>query len=148
MSRLAVSVRTELSVPLKFLKRITSMDRRTFIVSAAALAAGTAFSVPALAGGRKGSFTGDSNHVTKGNVTVKNDKIILEDSFWFDGAPDPRVALGKGGKFTAGTDFAVLKKNTGKQTYDIPGELKDSGYDTVVIWCRKFSVPLGHAKLN
>ena len=124
------------------------MDRRTFIVSTAAVAAGTAFSMPAFAAGKSGSFTGDSNHVTKGNVTVKNGKIILADSFWFDGAPDPRVALGKSGKFTKGTDFAVLKKNAGKQTYNIPADLKDSGFDTVVIWCRKFSVPLGHAKLK
>lgn len=124
------------------------MDRRTFIVSTVAVAAGAAFTMPAFAGGKSGSFTGDSNHVTKGNVTVKNGKIILEDSFWFDGAPDPRVALGKSGKFTKGTDFAVLKKNAGKQTYSIPANLKDSDFDTVVIWCRKFSVPLGHAKIK
>lgn len=124
------------------------MDRRTFIVSTVAVAAGATFTMPAFAGGKSGSFTGDSNHVTKGNVTVKNGKIILEDSFWFDGAPDPRVALGKSGKFTKGTDFAVLKKNAGKQTYSIPANLKDSDFDTVVIWCRKFSVPLGHAKIK
>lgn len=124
------------------------MDRRTFIVSTVAVAAGAAFTMPAFAGGKSGSFTGDSNHVTKGKVTVKNGKIILEDSFWFDGAPDPRVALGKSGKFTKGTDFAVLKKNAGKQTYSIPANLKDSDFDTVVIWCRKFSVPLGHAKIK
>ena len=124
------------------------MDRRTFILSTAAFGAATAFSSPAFAGGKKGSFKGDSNHVTKGSVTVKDGKIVLEDSFWFDGAPDPRVALGKGGKFTAGTDFAVLESNTGKQTYAIPANLKNSDFDTVVIWCRKFSVPLGHAKLK
>ena len=124
------------------------MQRRQFLASAAILTAGAAFSFPAFAGNKSGSFKGDSNHVTKGKVTVSDGKIILEDSFWFDGAPDPRVALGKGGKFTAGTDFAVLKKNAGKQTYAIPANLKDSDFDTVVIWCRKFSVPLGHAKLR
>ena len=124
------------------------MERRKFIISAAALATGAAFSLPAFAGKKTGTFKGDSNHVTKGTVTVKDGNIILEDSFWFDGAPDPRVGLGKGGKFTAGTDFAVLKNNTGQQTYAIPANLKDSDFDTVVIWCRKFSVPLGHAKLK
>ncbi|MEM7069340.1 MAG: DM13 domain-containing protein [Pseudomonadota bacterium] len=124
------------------------MDRRSFIISAAAVAAGTAISVPAFAGGKTGSFSGASNHITKGDVTVMDNHIILEDSFWFDGAPDPRVGLGKGGKYTEGTDFAVLKKNAGKQIYHIPDELKESGYDTVVIWCRKFSVPLGQAKLK
>ncbi|MEM9332906.1 MAG: DM13 domain-containing protein [Pseudomonadota bacterium] len=124
------------------------MDRRTFIISASAAFAGATLTVPAFAGSKSGSFTGDSNHVTKGKVTVKDGKIVLEDSFWFDGAPDPRVALGKGGKFKSGTDFAVLKKNAGKQTYAIPANLKGSDFDTVVIWCRKFSVPLGHAKLK
>lgn len=124
------------------------MNRRTFIASGAALAATASFSLPAFAGGKSGTFTGDSNHVTKGSVTVKNGKIVLEDSFWFDGAPDPRVALGKGGKFLKGTDFAVLKKNAGNQTYAIPANLSDKDFDTVVIWCRKFSVPLGHAKLK
>ena len=124
------------------------MDRRSFIISAAALAAGTTFSVPAFAGGKSGSFKGDSGHVTKGSVSVKGGKITLEDSFWFDGAPDPRVGLGKSGKFIKGSDFAVLKNNTGNQSYAIPANLKDADFDTVVIWCRKFSVPLGHAKLK
>lgn len=124
------------------------MNRRTFIASTAAFAAASALTIPAFAGSKKGTFTGDSNHVTKGAVTVKDGKIVLEDSFWFDGAPDPRVGLGKGGKYIKGTDFAVLKKNAGKQTYAIPANLKDKKFDTVVIWCRKFSVPLGHAKIN
>lgn len=124
------------------------MNRRTFIVGGTAALSALALSTPALAGGRKGTFTGDSNHVTKGKVSVKGGNIVLENDFWFDGAPDPRVALGKGGKFSKGTDFAVLKKNAGKQTYAIPANLNADEYDTVVIWCRKFSVPLGHAKIN
>ncbi len=128
------------------------MNRRAFMISSAAATAafvgGATLSLPAFAGAKSGKFKGDSNHVTKGAVSVSGGKIVLESSFWFDGAPDPRVALGKNGKFTAGTDFAVLKKNTGKQTYTIPANLRDSGFDTVVIWCRKFSVPLGHAKLR
>ena len=124
------------------------MDRRTFILSAGAAVAGSALAFPAIAGSKSGTFTGDSNHVTKGGVSVSGDKIQLQSSFWFDGAPDPRVALGKNGKFIKGTDFAVLKKNAGAQSYTIPANLKGSDFDTVVIWCRKFSVPLGHAKLN
>ena len=124
------------------------MHRRTFLVSAATATAGLALGLPAYAGSKTGSFKGDSNHVTKGGVTVSGNKITLENSFWFDGAPDPRVALGKRGKFIAGTDFAVLKKNAGKQSYTIPAGLSGSDFDTVVIWCRKFSVPLGHARLK
>lgn len=124
------------------------MKRRDFLAATAATAALATFTIPAFAGSKTGKFKGDSNHVTTGGVTVKNGKIVLESNFSFDGAPDPRVGLGKGGKYIANTDFAVLKKNTGKQTYSIPANLKDSDFDTVVIWCRKFSVPLGHAKLK
>jgi len=124
------------------------MNRRTFIASTAALAAAPLFSIPAFAASRKGKFKGQKGHVTTGAVTVKDGKIILESSFSFDGAPDPRVGFGKRGKYSRNTDFAVLKKNKGKQTYKIPSNLNPDDYDTVVIWCRKFSVPLGFAKIK
>ncbi len=124
------------------------MNRRTFIASTAALALAPAFSLPAFAAARKGKFKGQKGHITTGGVTVKDGKIILESSFSFDGAPDPRVGFGKGGKYSKNTDFAVLKKNKGKQTYTIPSNLNADDYDTVVIWCRKFSVPLGYAKIK
>ncbi len=124
------------------------MIRRAFLATSTAFAAATAFSIPAFAGSRSGNFSGNAGHTTTGSVTVKGGKIILENNFSFDGAPDPRVGLGKGGKYVSGTDFAVLKKNNGKQTYFIPANLKDRDFDTIVIWCRKFSVQLGKAKLN
>jgi hypothetical protein len=124
------------------------MNRRTFIASTAALALTPALSLPALAGGRKGTFKGQKGHITTGGVTVKDGKIILESNFSFDGAPDPRVGLGNGGKYAKNTDFAVLKKDKGKQSYTVPSNLNVADYDTVVIWCRKFSVPLGYAKLK
>lgn len=124
------------------------MNRRSFMISTASLTLATAIPFPAFAATRSGSFTGDSGHTTKGEVTLEDGQITLQDSFWFDGAPDPRVALGKNGKFAPGTDFIPLEKNTGKQTYTIPSNIKASDYDTVVIWCRKFSVPLGYARVK
>ena len=126
------------------------MNRRTFIASTAALAVTPFISIPAFAAGRSGTFKGQSNHVTTGSVTVKDGKIILGKDFDFDGAPDPRVALGNGGKFKAGSknDFAVLKKDKGSQTYSIPSNMNEADFDTVIIWCRKFTVPLGYAKLK
>jgi len=109
------------------------MNRRTFIASTAALAIAPAFSMPAFAAGRTGKFKGQKGHITTGGVTVKDGKIILESNFSFDGAPDPRVSFGKGGTYSKNTDFAVLKKNNGKQTYKIPSNLNADDYDTVVI---------------
>lgn len=108
---------------------------------------------PAHAGdSRSGTFTGDSNHVTTGGVeVVKGDdgwEIILKSDFTFDGAPDPRVGFGNGGTFVDPTDFEPLRANAGEQVYKVPAEIDPATFDTVVIWCRKFSVPLGHALLN
>lgn len=124
------------------------MNRRTFIASTAALILAPSFSLPAFAAARKGKFRGQKGKTTTGGVTVKDGKIILESNFSFSGAPDPRIGFGKGGKYVKNTDFAVLKKNKGKQSYKVPSSLNADDYDTVVLWCRKFSVPLGFAKIK
>lgn len=102
--------------------------------------------------GRAGTFTGLSNHVTKGDVSVVKTsdgyEIHLSENFWFDGAPDPRVGFGKDGTFVDATDFEVLKSDTGAQVYKVPADIDPTQFDDVFVWCRKFSVPLGVAKLN
>ncbi|MEL6887348.1 MAG: DM13 domain-containing protein [Pseudomonadota bacterium] len=126
-------------------------NRRSFLIASSALLASTA--LPAFAGGhgRIGEFTGASNHVTKGRaeVVTKNGQteIILQDDFWFDGAPDPKVALGRNG-YDATTLMGKLTKNAGKQSYIVPAGIDASQYNEVWIWCEKFNVPLGVAKLN
>ena len=103
-------------------------------------------------GAGTGTFTGKSNHVTKGQVEVVETadgwEIHLKDSFWFDGAPDPRVGFGNGGKFADGTDFEPLRENAGAQVYKVPAGIDPAEFDNVFIWCRKFSVPLGVAEID
>ena len=103
-------------------------------------------------GAGSGSFKGLSNHVTKGAVEVVKTGggwgIHLKDSFWFDGAPDPRVGFGKNGKFVDPTDFEVLRQNAGAQVYKVPADINPEDFNEVYIWCRKFSVPLGVASIN
>ena len=129
-------------------------DRRAFLLGTATLLATTAMpSLPAWAGGhgRIGEFTGKSNHVTRGRaevVTVNGkSQVMLLDDFWFDGAPDPKVALGRDG-FDKSTLMGKLNANEGKQTYDVPASIDASQYNEVWIWCEKFNVPLGVATLN
>lgn len=101
---------------------------------------------------RSGTFTGASNHVTTGGVTLVETaegwEIHLAEDFDFDGAPDPRIAFGKDGSFAEGTDFEPLRANTGAQIYQVPAGYTVADYDTIVLWCRRFSVPLGYAPLN
>jgi hypothetical protein len=41
-----------------------------------------------------------------------------------------------------------LKANNGNQNYEIPTETDLSKYNTVLIWCRPFSVLFGSAELG
>lgn len=128
-------------------------NRRTFLIGASLFLTSTALPSLASAGGhgRIGTFTGKSNHVTKGRaeVVTQNGKsqVILLDDFWFDGAPDPKVALGRNG-FDKSTLMGALTSNTGKQTYDVPAGIDAATYNEVWIWCERFNVPLGVAQLN
>lgn len=122
-------------------------------VPAAALA--LALSLPAalaLAGEGQGQFQGQSNHVTTGGVslvqTASGWEIHLADDFTFDGAPDPRIAFGRDGRYAEGTDFAELRSDTGAQIYAVPEGIDPAAFDTIVLWCRQFSVPLGYAGIE
>lgn len=126
-------------------------SRRTFITTGAAFVT-SGLTLPAFAGeARKGKFKGVSGHVTKGHakLVTKNGKtfVELQGDFWFDGAPDPKVALGRNG-YDRTTLMGPLKSNTGAQTYQLAGEVDVSSFNEVWIWCEKFDVGLGVASLN
>lgn len=124
------------------------IDRRTLLTAFAGLAA-SGLTLPAFAGGhgRLGKFTGASDHKTSGTVEIADGKVNLLDDFSFDGAPDPKVALGRDG-FLPETLMAPLKSNSGASSYEIPAGLKPEDYNEVWIWCEQYNVPLGVAKLN
>ena len=129
-------------------------NRRSFLLGSATLLASAAVpALPALAGdtSRYGDFTGASNHVTRGRaqVVTQNGKsqVILQDDFWFDGAPDPKAALGRNG-YDKNTLMGLLKANSGRQAFDVPAGIDAAQYNEVWIWCEKFNVPLGVAKLQ
>lgn len=114
----------------------------------AALALGVILAAgAATAEDRSGTFEGKSNHVTSGTVTISGHTLTLGDDFSFDGAPDPKLALGKDG-VDAETVFAALEADSGTQTYTIPDDIDPAGYDEVWLWCEQFDVPLGLASLN
>ena len=106
----------------------------------------------ALAGEGTGVFTGKSGHTASGGVEVVETgsgwEVRLGPDFSFDGAPDPRVGFGEGGRFAAETDFEALRENAGPQVYAVPEGIDPAGYDEVYIWCRQYSVPLGVAKIS
>lgn len=131
------------------------MNRILGATIAAAMAAMTALmSSGAMADpARVGTFEGASDHVTSGAVSVVNtikggSVVILDSDFSLDGAPDPRVGLGRSGKYDKATDLGKLQKIKGLQAYIVPAGVNVAEYDEVYIWCRKFNVPLGVAALK
>ena len=123
------------------------MQRLSLVAAVTAL---TLIASPAFAG--SGTFKGASNHVTTGSVSVSESggKVVIKlgKNFSLDGAPDPYVALGNGSKPLKGGLVAVLKSNTGAQNYSIAATPALSKASHVIIWCKKFAVPLGVAKVK
>jgi len=100
----------------------------------------------------RGSFEGRSKHVTSGQVSIVKTAagydLVLADNFFLDGAPDPVIGFGDGGKFDSSTIFTALKTKEGRQTYALPEGFVPGANSQVFIWCEKFSVPLGVATLS
>lgn len=115
---------------------------------AAALLVATA--VPSMAAG--GTFKGASGHKTSGSVTVtqRGGKMVIRlgSNFSLDGAPDPYVTLGNGSRPVKGGTAGILAKNKGSGTYSVRATAATKAAKQVVIWCRKYSVPLGVARLK
>lgn len=100
----------------------------------------------------EGSFVGASGHVTSGGVALKRSggayKIDFGADFNFDGAPDPKVGFGRSGSYDRSTTLAPLASNSGAQSYSVPPSVKAESYDEIYVWCEKFNVPLGVAKIK
>jgi len=137
---------------------IASIIRKVAPLATSVLALGLMLSITtppmAMAGDvlRSGQLVGENKHVTTGKVTIEKDGnrtlVVLGPQFSLDGAPDPRLGFSKGGKFDKSTMFSKLKKLNGRQVYELPKSISVSNYDKFVVWCEKFSVSLGSAKLN
>jgi hypothetical protein len=112
--------------------------------------------IPITAGGESqivasGKFEGRSNHDVSGGVSVlkteSGSQVILEKDFSLDSAPDPRLGFGNNG-YQAASQFSPLKSKTGEQVYVLPPTMNPASYNEVWVWCEKFNVPLGVARLN
>ena len=100
----------------------------------------------------QGSFSGRSDHITTGQVTLEKTaagyQLRFSSDFELDGAPDPIVAIGNGEKYLPANKLGALKNRTGRQTYQLPASFKPGQFSQVYVWCEKFSVPLGIADLT
>lgn len=98
------------------------------------------------------TFSGLSDHITTGGVTIiksaSGNLLVLESDFSLDGAPDPKFGFGNDGKYVEATEFGKLANLTGHQVYKIPASVDISKYSEVYVWCAKVGIPLGVASIK
>jgi Electron transfer DM13 len=98
-----------------------------------------------------GEFRGinDGIHDAQGKAFVvqAQDPILRLEEFHSTNGPDLHVYLATDTHATDFVDLGNLKANNGDQNYDIPQGTDLSKYDTVLIWCKQFSVLFGSAEL-
>lgn len=98
-----------------------------------------------------GKFEGRGGHKMSGGVsllkTADGHVLKLAEDFSLDGAPAPRLGFGRNG-YRKETQFSKLTRHKGAQTYTLPANLDPIHFNEVWVWCQKFDVPLGVARLN
>lgn len=105
-----------------------------------------------MAGAMSGLLKGAGDHRATGTVSIAKDAsgnpILFLTDITVDKVPDGRVYLAKNGDYTKGVELGKLTKFSGTVQYAIPASVNMADYDSVVIWCRKFSVEIGHAMFD
>ena len=102
---------------------------------------------------RTGSFVGagDGIHNAEGMAKViplqDGSNILRLENLRVTNGPDLYVYLATDKSASDFVSLGKLKANNGNQNYNIPSEIDLTKYDTVLIWCRPFSVLFGSAEL-
>lgn len=97
-----------------------------------------------------GMFSGfDAVHQGSGSATIYDldgTPVLRFEEFDVTNGPDLRVdlVLADG----AMVDLGALKGNVGDQNYDIPSDVDLGEVESVLIYCRAFSVPFAEASLS
>jgi Electron transfer DM13 len=103
---------------------------------------------------RTGSFVGvgDGIHNAEGIAKVillqDGSSILRLENLHVTNGPDLYVYLSPDKSASDFVNIGKLKANNGNQNYEIPAGTDLSEYDTVLIWCRPFSVLFGSTELT
>lgn len=99
-----------------------------------------------------GTFVSDA-HPTSGDALVLGNgtgqRFLRFENFATDNGPDLNVYLvnSSAGDVSDYIDLGDLTGNIGDQNYEIPADVDLDVYDEVVIWCVRFGVGFGDARL-
>lgn len=105
-----------------------------------------------------GAFESRSRYTVSGTATVfqleDGSRVLRLEDFSSTNGPDLFVYLTSADSADSDADInadfvdlGVLKGNVGNQNYEIADDVDLDHYDTVVIWCRRFTVGFGAADL-
>ncbi len=98
----------------------------------------------------RGRFQGAA-HATTGDAAVfqvPGRRILRLTNLETSNGPDLRLLLVPSADSSGKTvDLGPLKGNLGDQNYEIPGSVDLARYREVSVWCRRFSVTFGTARL-
>ncbi len=98
---------------------------------------------------RRGMLAGAGDHQALGKVALTKDTdgraLLTLADFRVDRVPDGRVYLARNGDSRHGVELGKLTQFSGSVTFPIPAGVRAEDYDSVVIWCKKFNVEIGHA---
>ena len=88
---------------------------------------------------------GDDAHPASGTIKIEEGALKLVD-VQISEAPDARVLLAKEFDEASGVRLGPLKGFTGSHEYSIPAGVDTEDYNTALIWCDQFNVPIGKAQ--
>jgi len=92
---------------------------------------------------KSGNLSGtDAEHPASGTVKIEGNKVLLEDVNITE-APDGRVILTKDLDQASGISLGKLQGFTGSHGYTIPEGMQTDDFNSVIIWCDQFKVPIG-----
>lgn len=94
----------------------------------------------------------DGIHNAEGQAKIipisDDDSILRLENLKVTNGPDLYVYLSTDKSASDFVNLGKLKANNGNQNYNIPSETDLSKYNTVLIWCKAFSVLFGSAELK
>lgn len=109
--------------------------------------------VPAPAAQLEGRFSGAAGHQARGAVRVTTEsgrsRVVFGRDFSVERGPDVHVILSRSPAVVEGESLSLgkLVRFRGDQSYDLPPGTDLSRYGHLILWCRKYSVPMGAAIL-
>ncbi|MFK8112531.1 MAG: DM13 domain-containing protein [Rubripirellula sp.] len=88
----------------------------------------------------------DAEHPASGVAAVSGHELSFANTMITE-APDAQVWLTKKFDKPNGVNLGSLKSFNSDQSYTIPESVAPQNFDSVVIWCDEFSVPIAKAEL-